>query len=108
MPLFVYCSCDHRDLHPFPTRRSSDSLRATVGYGATATVTYTVTGSGEPFAAQLVRIGTAGPRGAFTYADAVTDEERKSTRLNSSHLGISYAVVSFKKKINKRKQRRLI
>src|SRR5437899_6098728 len=30
-------------------------------------------------------------------------QDRKSTRLNSSHLGISYAVFCLKKKINKRK-----
>src|SRR5205814_3784207 len=29
------------------------------------------------------------------------DEDRKSTRLNSSHLGISYAVFCLKKKTNK-------
>src|SRR5262245_62958372 len=32
--------------------------------------------------------------------------DRKSTRLNSSHLGISYAVFCLKKKNNKRKVRR--
>src|SRR5205814_3360812 len=31
------------------------------------------------------------------------DEDRKSTRLNSSHLGISYAVFCLKKKNNKEK-----
>src|SRR5258705_4595108 len=30
----------------------------------------------------------------------VTDRDRKSTRLNSSHLGISYAVFCLKKKIS--------
>src|SRR5262245_63824984 len=34
--------------------------------------------------------------------DAV-DKDRKSTRLNSSHLGISYAVFCLKKKIKQRK-----
>src|SRR5947199_6102195 len=34
------------------------------------------------------------------------DEDRKSTRLNSSHLGISYAVFCLKKKKNETKRRR--
>src|SRR5262245_65096087 len=32
---------------------------------------------------------------------ALCSQDRKSTRLNSSHLGISYAVFCLKKKINK-------
>src|SRR5262245_64206877 len=38
-----------------------------------------------------------------TYARAL--EDRKSTRLNSSHLGISYAVFCLKKKIKKKNNR---
>src|SRR5205814_7976530 len=34
-----------------------------------------------------------------TFANASTNPDRKSTRLNSSHLGISYAVFCLKKKI---------
>src|SRR5205814_8031460 len=34
-------------------------------------------------------------------ADAARVRDRKSTRLNSSHLGISYAVFCLKKKINR-------
>src|SRR5262245_63307763 len=34
-----------------------------------------------------------------------TDGDRKSTRLNSSHLGISYAVFCLKKKKTKKKKR---
>src|SRR5436853_2226338 len=33
-----------------------------------------------------------------------TDQDRKSTRLNSSHLGISYAVFCLKKKTVKKRQ----
>src|SRR5262245_64855801 len=41
-------------------------------------------------------------RGAATGARQVRDEvDRKSTRLNSSHLGISYAVFCLKKKTRK-------
>src|SRR5471030_3418193 len=37
-------------------------------------------------------------------APARADQDRKSTRLNSSHLGISYAVFCLKKKKTKEKQ----
>src|SRR5262245_62932536 len=36
--------------------------------------------------------------------DCEATQDRKSTRLNSSHLGISYAVFCLKKKKNKKKQ----
>src|SRR5258705_6164052 len=38
---------------------------------------------------------------------ALAVEDRKSTRLNSSHLGISYAVFCLKKKTTRRAQSRL-
>src|SRR5436853_1372800 len=37
-------------------------------------------------------------------ASATTSQDRKSTRLNSSHLGISYAVFCLKKKKKKNKK----
>src|SRR5438045_8214282 len=79
--MFLTCffsrSGDHRDLHSFPTRRSSDLLvRRFGGFTAVNDVTFRVE-KGEIF-------GFLG--------------DRKSTRLNSSHLGISYAVFCLKKK----------
>lgn len=47
---------------------------ASVRYGMTATVTFTVTVSARPFAAADVRLGTALPGRPFTYTDAVTDD----------------------------------
>src|SRR5438105_987386 len=61
-------------LHSFPTRRSSDLCPATVSRGA----------SPSP--------SSASARGASPTSD------RKSTRLNSSHEWISYAVFCLKKK----------
>src|SRR5438105_6067999 len=72
--LFFYCSGHHRDLHSFPTRRSSDLYL----------LEHRLHGSG---AAEL-RDPTA--------PDAALD--RKSTRLNSSHEWSSYAVFCLKKK----------
>src|SRR5437899_6264774 len=66
----------------FPTRRSSDLAEDST---AEADSNFVMTGKGG-----LVEIqGTAEQR-AF--------RDRKSTRLNSSHLGISYAVFCLKKK----------
>src|SRR5438045_8004678 len=39
-----------------------------------------------------------GPQSALLGGEAEAGEDRKSTRLNSSHLGISYAVFCLKKK----------
>src|SRR5438445_7212249 len=75
--VFFTCSVDHRDLHSFPTRRSSD----------------------------LVRDGLAARRAVRRAGRAARDglgaEDRKSTRLNSSHANISYAVFCLKKKKKK-------
>src|SRR5699024_12707483 len=76
----VHCSRDHRDLHSFPTRRSSDlpGLKA-----SRTTLTPALTSGKEP-----LRILLAGGE----------RRDRKSTRLNSSHVSISYAVFCLKKK----------
>src|SRR5437899_5112679 len=69
--VFFFVRYGHpRDLHSFPTRRSSDLSRF-----------------------RVVPPGIA-PRSAIWRAWG----DRKSTRLNSSHLGISYAVFCLKKK----------
>src|SRR5690348_18099200 len=56
-----------------------------------------------PVAASLVRdlerlIGGGGATAAAAPAEAVPERDRKSTRLNSSHPSISYAVFCLKKK----------
>src|SRR5437899_6885756 len=73
---FFYLSMYLRILHSFPTRRSSDLGAAAPAPGWRA-----------------ARAGRAPVHGA-----AGAREDRKSTRLNSSHLGISYAVFCLKKK----------
>src|SRR5437899_8459910 len=75
-------------LPPFPTRRSSDlDLGAATELRLDATV---------------VRAADA----HVTATGSQADRDRKSTRLNSSHLGISYAVFCLKKK-NHRKEPQL-
>src|SRR5439155_20830996 len=87
-------------LHSFPTRRSSD-LTQTVANGRNR-----VKEPGDWHCAQgqKVRIGFAGqrvqglpPSGDFE----PSGPDRKSTRLNSSHVAISYAVFCLKKKKKK-------
>src|SRR5438874_8531998 len=78
---FFFYSCrPHRDLHSFPTRRSSD-LRGDPPRAEPAL--------GAPVESRAARRGGGGARDG---------RDRKSTRLNSSHVEISYAVFCLKKK----------
>src|SRR5436309_10754173 len=72
---------DHRDLHSFPTRRSSDLSFSLCRSSLRWMPTATSSGKSAP------RRSRGGGRG-----------DRKSTRLNSSHVKISYAVFCLKKK----------
>src|SRR5262245_63282356 len=84
----------HLYLHSFPTRRSSD-LTAPVGgarFGIAAALGACSRASRDE---RLPRRARPARRGA-----ALVRPDRKSTRLNSSHLGISYAVFCLKKKKN--------
>src|SRR5947209_12159974 len=105
---FVYCYGDHRDLHSFPTRRSSD-LGALAGAGLANNVDVPLAlfvGEGDVAAGRpgnngwftLHKSGTA-PRAkhaAIGGVPAGNPQDRKSTRLNSSHANISYAVFCLK------------
>src|SRR5436305_11955079 len=86
---FFSCSGVHRDLHSFPTRRSSDLLRPAPRVRV------------EVHAADRAR-QFDDHRGAAVVAPAEAAVnvklDRKSTRLNSSHVRISYAVFCLKKK----------
>src|SRR5437867_6036165 len=75
---FFYCSGHHRDLHSFPTRRSSDPTEAHAGVHR---------GDGAP----------ARRHWSVSVSPAQLSADRKSTRLNSSHRTTSYAVFCLKK-----------
>src|SRR5207248_9742926 len=98
----------HRDLHSFPTRRSSD-LSLQLGTFATRTVVHSAAAIpiGDelpPEQACLLGCAVATGVGSALYTAAVWEGarvgvigcgavgDRKSTRLNSSHRTISYAV----------------
>src|SRR5438094_3706300 len=76
-----------RALHSFPTRRSSDLLLIS-GAGALRT-------AGMSHFQDVDQVAMAAPLTRFARAI-----DRKSTRLNSSHRTISYAVFCLKKKKN--------
>src|SRR5690606_40925830 len=103
--LRFHCYCAHPDLHSFPTRRSSD-LDAD---GAAQTGT----GKGRPTPTRKEREAARkrplvsdnraeARRQARAQMQAERERarlgDRKSTRLNSSHVKISYAVFCLKKK----------
>src|SRR5690606_40970407 len=99
LSFFFYSYGAHRDLHSFPTRRSSDL--------AGASPIFLATHFGLPPAPQ--RASTAFIRRLINsmsgagVAMPLVDLDRKSTRLNSSHVKISYAVFCLKKKKNIKK-----
>src|SRR5699024_11265096 len=79
--VFLYCSRALRALHSFPTRRSSD-LTSTV----------------SPSLMSLKRLAQLSRNDLSVRAKQQIITDRKSTRLNSSHVSISYAVFCLKKK----------
>src|SRR5690625_6883036 len=89
--LFFFFSTVLRYLPSFPTRRSSDLTRASA-VAARLMDRYYVAVAGIALISPVLDFGTL----RFT-----AGKDRKSTRLNSSHVAISYAVFCLKKKNNK-------
>src|SRR5690349_24230665 len=87
---------DHLDLHSFPTRRSSDLVAAEPPC---------VVAAQDQQVVLPVALEVAGDH-ACARQQFAQERDRKSTRLNSSHVEISYAVFCLKKK--KRIRRDLI
>src|SRR5690606_41845783 len=104
--LLFYCYGAHRDLHSFPTRRSSD-LTSTMPVDAASGTVVTVgtfDGVHRGHIEVLHRLDAAAAKqGALSVLVTFDPHplrivDRKSTRLNSSHVKISYAVFCLKKK----------
>src|SRR5947209_12387754 len=89
--LFIYV--DHLDLHSFPTRRSSDLCKLQDGQRGLCFV--------RKREGDKIVLTTYGRSSGFCI-DPIEkkplNQDRKSTRLNSSHANISYAVFCLKKK----------
>src|SRR5699024_12594600 len=102
------CSGDHTELHSFPTRRSSDleSLHSTAGYAKfknpTVQKEYKKLGFNGMIVEEISEDGLdKADLSEEKLKKAALPEDRKSTRLNSSHVSISYAVFCLKKKRRK-------
>src|SRR5690625_6249895 len=102
--MLLYSYSDHLVLHSFPTRRSSDLIGGMTGsYIGIITAVLVVNGMDIPLINQMPSlllwfiptiIGTP-----FIFmVNKRYSPDRKSTRLNSSHVAISYAVFCLKKK----------
>src|SRR5205814_9256057 len=102
--LCFHDSCPPLYLHSFPTRRSSDLVVFLAAIGAVNLAIFVSTfARSELQVLQFIPIIVV-PQGLlsgiFWSVSSLSNPcgDRKSTRLNSSHLGISYAVFCFKKK----------
>src|SRR5262245_63523227 len=90
-----YWVVDLLDLHSFPTRRSSD-LSWTYRYASSNQMVETRSVARSVTRALPCASRASSPKQSSSTSVPIAD--RKSTRLNSSHLGISYAVFCLKKK----------
>src|SRR5690606_41775850 len=91
----LYCGDTLQDLHSFPTRRSSDLDYRAAGENQIGLLNAVVTAFGLPPQAWItIPIWNS----VFLMVILIWIQDRKSTRLNSSHVKISYAVFCLKKK----------
>src|SRR5690606_41458339 len=98
--LFFSCYGDLRDLHSFPTRRSSDLCRHYVLYSLISLPTPDCKSNRPAPGKSCIHDDERFGFSNICYFLPVRD--RKSTRLNSSHVKISYAVFCLKKKKKKK------
>src|SRR5206468_11960810 len=101
-PFTLYLSPSIPSILSFPTRRSSDLSRVFVTRSPSRkSVDASVSPLSQRLAAWLVSLSPYELRAACTHCSN-SSSDRKSTRLNSSHDQISYAVLCLKKKISAR------
>src|SRR5206468_7729777 len=103
IPLFsFYCHCPHLTLHSFPTRRSSDldrlRRRTVLRISMPVRPRPRSSRSNVPCKPRCDRLCSDLFR---KRSEQSRSQDRKSTRLNSSHDQISYAVFCLKKKKKK-------
>src|SRR5438309_6159535 len=92
----MYCYAAHRDLHSFPTRRSSD-LEQAMPLQVLQQPRHRLVGVAGVLGMVLDHVAVSVPVVVVVSAAGI-NLDRKSTRLNSSHSSISYAVFCLKKK----------
>src|SRR5207249_8277736 len=103
-PLISPYDGHHGPLHSFPTRRSSDLVGRRLPWHEPGTTTETRDGAHEALAEETAHEDDhRGEHEQVAHADFTQrlggHLDRKSTRLNSSHVSNSYAVFCLKKKI---------
>src|SRR5438034_3867229 len=91
------CSLDHRDLPSFPTRRSSDLCQEVTP----DLVVFRQEVFDDFLSHEPVILRRSGRMDLDNRPIGPPTRDRKSTRLNSSHTVISYAVFCLKKKKNR-------
>src|SRR5947209_17304807 len=98
------CCGNHRDLHSFPTRRSSDLAQHNVETALERWVEKAIAPNAivaTKYQGRGASTGVKMTRPLCPYPQIAKYRDRKSTRLNSSHANISYAVFCLKKKKHK-------
>src|SRR5690606_41773984 len=107
MCLLFLVYCYHRNLHSFPTRRSSDLNVKWNIFDRIGITSGSKHGSIQRHVLALSSMlekhvvggaAVAIDRGSLLAKNLLDLRDRKSTRLNSSHVKISYAVFCLKKK----------
>src|SRR5439155_19674277 len=98
---FPDCYCDQRDLHSFPTRRSSDLIAGKFALllPGKAQTRSERQEKNQPQRSRCFRQNSVHGLGGILQpaTNSAESRDRKSTRLNSSHVAISYAVFCLKK-----------
>src|SRR5206468_10670050 len=104
-PFFFHRPRDHRALHSFPTRRSSDLSPRLFGKSTSlwaldllAEVCHGKAWTPRQLTGEAIRVARKRLGIRWRRAKRWITRDRKSTRLNSSHDQISYAVFCLKKK----------
>src|SRR5699024_11971905 len=101
LSFFLHCFVGHLYLLSFPTRRSSDLLLVMLpSRPFPKLISAALTPSTQVWFSSLSRICCKACSGSIPAPIGILID-RKSTRLNSSHVSISYAVFCLKKKKTK-------
>src|SRR5205085_8414325 len=105
LPSLLYSAAPHPDPHSFPTRRSSDlpsaaSPAPTLVHSSfeIGDVSIVLRSASSLALRRLASFCTTGSSNSAASTLSMPLVDRKSTRLNSSHSQISYAVFCLKKK----------
>src|SRR5436305_3497155 len=95
---FLLRSGAHRALHSFPTRRSSDLRDGSARARQARPHSYAGRRRAVVTIDEIRAFAITLPRSTEALISSIVTTDRKSTRLNSSHVRISYAVFCLKKK----------